>query len=261
MVFKGRFFSSKKSDTSSPDASSNSPRSISSNSPRSDKKKPKSTVAQTLTSTFTSSSTAGAGGGGSGLGGGASSRKTQVKEGTKKKDAVKGKESEILLESRSRSGSKKLTPATVAEVKELPSTLPSPYSSTSAAASVSPILASSLGLNRIKTRSGPLPQESFFGFRGDKGGAAAALGASNLSRPGVGKKKEVASQNRVGFRDGLGLGGSVDHGSSSGSSAQTMEQSPVVLPPSRLQNGESSSEAGIMNANLFHIFCYIILFL
>ncbi|CAK8534274.1 unnamed protein product [Lathyrus sativus] len=256
MVFKGRFFSSKKSDTSSPDASSNSPRSISSNSPRSDKKKPKSTVAQTLTSTFSSTSTAGTsgGGGGSGLGGGliggAASRKTPVKEGAKKKDAVKGKESEILSESRSRSGLKKLTPATVAEVKELPSTLPSPYSSTSsAAASVSPILASSLGLNRIKTRSGPLPQESFFGFRGDKGGAAAALGASNLSRPGVGKKKEVGNQNRVGFRDGLGIGGSVDNGSNSGSmstgnGAQTMEQSPVVLPRSRLQYGESSLEAG-----------------
>lgn len=267
MVFKGRFFSSKKSDTSSPDASSNSPRSISSNSPRSDKKKPKSTVAQTLTSTAGTS-----GGGGSGLGGGfiggAASRKTPVKEGAKKKDAVKGKESEILSESRSRSGSKKLTPATVVkvEVKELPSTLPSPYSSSSAAASVSPILASSLGLNRIKTRSGPLPQESFFGFRGDKGGAAAALGASNLSRPGVGKKKEVGNQNRVGFRDGLGIGGSVDNGSNSssmstGSGAQTMEQSPVVLPRSRLQNGESSLEAGIVSANLSNISCSIILFL
>ncbi|XP_056848104.1 probable serine/threonine protein kinase IRE3 isoform X2 [Raphanus sativus] len=31
-----------------------------------------------------------------------------------------------------------------------------------------PILASSLGLNRIKTRSGPLPQESFFNFGDDK---------------------------------------------------------------------------------------------
>ncbi|KAG8062318.1 hypothetical protein GUJ93_ZPchr0003g16596 [Zizania palustris] len=43
-----------------------------------------------------------------------------------------------------------------------------------AAAALSPILASSLGLNRIKTRSGPLPQE---GQR-----IAAALGSSNLSR-------------------------------------------------------------------------------
>ncbi|KAM1138419.1 hypothetical protein ACFX13_037084 [Malus domestica] len=50
-------------------------------------------------------------------------------------------------------------------------------------ASVSPILASSLALNKIKTRSGPLPQESLFGFRGNKG---SALGSSNLSRLGVG---------------------------------------------------------------------------
>jgi hypothetical protein len=117
-------------------------------------------------------------------------------------------------------------------------------------------LASSLGLNRIKTRSGPLPQERFFGFRGDKGGATAAvLGASNLSRPGVGKKKEVGNQNRVGFREGLVIGGSVDHGSSldslsSGSGVHSMDQSPVVLPRSRLQNGESSSETGIIIANM-----------
>jgi hypothetical protein len=117
-------------------------------------------------------------------------------------------------------------------------------------------LASSLGLNRIKTRSGPLPQESFFGFRGDKGGATAAvLGASNLSRPGVGKKKEVGNQNRVGFREGLVIGGSVDNGSSldslsSGSGVHSMDQSPVVLPRSRLQNGESSSETGIIIANM-----------
>ncbi|WJX72035.1 putative serine/threonine protein kinase ireh1 [Trifolium repens] len=254
MVFKGRFFSSKKSETSSPDASSNSPRSISSNSPsRSDKKKAKSTVTQILNSAGTTTSGSGGSGGGF-LGSSASSRKTQIKEGSKKKDVVKGKESEIsnLLESRSRSGSgsKKLTPATAVEVKELPS--PSPYSSSSstAAASVSPILASSLGLNRIKTRSGPLPQESFFGFRGDKGGATAAvLGASNLSRPGVGKKKESGNQNRVGFREGLVIGGSVDNGSSldslsSGSGVHSMDQSPVVLPRSRLQNGESSSETG-----------------
>ncbi|KAJ3697699.1 hypothetical protein LUZ61_001404 [Rhynchospora tenuis] len=42
---------------------------------------------------------------------------------------------------------------------------------------LSPILASSLGLNRIKTRSGPLPQE---GLRGDH--RISGLGTSNLSR-------------------------------------------------------------------------------
>ncbi|KAG5003624.1 hypothetical protein JHK84_027878 [Glycine max] len=45
---------------------------------------------------------------------------------------------------------------------------------------------SSLGLNRIKMRSGSLPQKSLFGFRGEKG--TAALGGSNLSRPGVGAR-------------------------------------------------------------------------
>ncbi|KAL2344134.1 hypothetical protein Fmac_005419 [Flemingia macrophylla] len=216
MVFKGRFFSSKKSDSSSPDASSNnSPRSFSSNSPsRSDKKKPKSAANQTLAATSAA----------------AASRQTQAK---KKDAAVKGKETHTGLLSASRdSPGKKLA----VEGRESPSS-----------SSVSPILASSLGLNRIKTRSGPLPQESFFGFRGEKG-ASAALGGSNLSRPGGGdgKKKEPASQSRVGFLEGAGGWG--DNGSNSDSlstsgSVPSREQSPAVLPRSRLQNGESSSEA------------------
>nr|KYP61453.1 hypothetical protein KK1_015943 [Cajanus cajan] len=202
MVFKGRFFSSKKSDSSSPDASSNnSPRSFSSNSPsRSDKKKPKSAANQTLTAA-------------------AACRQTQVKDAAKKKDAaVKGKETQTGLFSAARdSPGKKLTAAATA----------------------------------IKTRSGPLPQESFFGFRGEKG-TAAALGGSNLSRPGGGrggdgKKKELASQSRVGFRESSGAGWG-DNGSNSDSmstsgSVPSREQSPVVLPRSRLQNGESSAEA------------------
>ncbi|RDX72955.1 putative serine/threonine protein kinase IREH1, partial [Mucuna pruriens] len=211
MVFKGRFFSSKKSDSSSPDASSNnSPRSFSPNSPsRSDKKKPKSVANQTLTA--------------------AACRQTQVKDGAKKKDAAKWKESQTSAGKDS--PVRKLT-AAAAEGRE------------------SPILASSLGLNRIKTRSGPLPQESFFGFRGEKG--TAALGGSNLSRPGGGrggdgKKKEAVSQSRIGFHEGSGgaVGGWGDNGSNSDSmSTPSREQSPVVLPRSRLQNGESSAQAG-----------------
>ncbi|KAK7271191.1 hypothetical protein RJT34_26882 [Clitoria ternatea] len=234
MVFKGRFFSSKKSDssTSSPDASSNSPRSFSSNSPsRSDKKKSKSAANQSLTAAAATFSVA-------------AGRHTPVKDGAKKKDAVvKGKESPTLpLESRSGakdSGLKKSSAASVGDGKE-----------SSPSSSVSPILASSLGLNRIKTRSGPLPQESFFGFRGEKGTAAAALGASNLSRPGAsgGKKKDLVNQNRVGFHEGSGAGAWVDNVSNSDSmstgSLPSREQSPIVLPRSRLQNGESSSEAG-----------------
>ncbi|KAG5068433.1 hypothetical protein JHK85_000810 [Glycine max] len=100
----------------------------------------------------------------------------------------------------------------------------------SSSLSVSPILASLLGLNRIKTRSGPLPQESFFGFRGEKG--TAVLGGNNLSRPGVGARA-----------GGWGDKGSNSDSVSTSGSLPSREQSPVVLPPSRLQNGESSSEA------------------
>lgn len=138
----------------------------------------------------------------------------------------------------------------------LSSTTPKKSSASPAAepASVSPILASSLGLNRIKTRSGPLPQESFFGFRGDKG---SALGSSNLSRPVVGdgssgsKKKEAASLSRTGFNENVTSGSWLDNGSNSDSmstgSVPSRDQSPnMPVPPSRLHNGgESSAEAGI----------------
>ncbi|KAK4567465.1 hypothetical protein RGQ29_003308 [Quercus rubra] len=229
MVFKGRFFSSsKKSDSSSPDGSnSNSPRSFASNSPvRSDKKKPKSKddprssssspAAAAATTSF-----------------GAACRPAQVKEGTKKKDNYKGKET-LTSSSKSKPNST-LGSKTKTEAVE--------------AASVSPILASSLGLNRIKTRSGPLPQESFFGFRGgDKG---SALGASNLSRSDGKKKKEAAvaagptptKSKAAGLLENW-----VDNGSNSDSmstgSAQSRDQSPNVLARSRLHNGESTSEAG-----------------
>ncbi|KAF3437833.1 hypothetical protein FNV43_RR20589 [Rhamnella rubrinervis] len=241
MVFKGRFFSSKKSDSSSnnsPDGSSNSPRSFGSNSPsRSDKKKPKSAPKEDPQ-----------------LGGGgfsASCRQTQVKGGSSKKKDVKGKESQpqrstTLKPSTVGSGSSSM-PKKVASVAE---GQPSP-------SSVSPILASSLGLNRIKTRSGPLPQESFFGFRGDK---VSGLGTSNLSRAGGGsgsgsggKKKEVASHSRMAFLDNAATGNWVDNGSNSDSvstgSVPSRDQSPNVLAPSRLQNGESSSEAGRLESS------------
>lgn len=233
MVFKGRFFSSsKKSDSSSPDGSnSNSPRSLASNSPlRSDKKKPKSSSKDDNPSTF---------------------RQTQAKDGLKKKDS-KDKQTITPTQTPSKptktfgsgSGSKEKKEATPAE----------PLSQ------VSPILASSLGLNRIKTRSGPLPQESFFGFRGGSGGdKGSALGASNLSRPGNadagsglgsgsgGKKKEVAgpSSRMLGFQEHW-----VDNASNSDSmstgSAPSRDQSPIVVGRSRLQNGESSSQAGMV---------------
>lgn len=244
MVFKGRFFSSKKSDSSSPDGS-NSPRSFGSNSPsRSEKKKVKSAKEdhQIGTSGFA-----------------APCGKTQVKEsGKQQKKDVKGKEAQAPLPVKPNHSSSKLR-TVVPDVKEA-----APASS---AAAVSPILASSLGLHRIKTRSGPLPQESFFGFRGDKG---SALGASNLSRPSSGivgagdgdgllssgsgskssgKKKEVINQSRVGSREQVLLGNWADTGSNSdgmsSESAPSRDQSPHVQVRSRLQNGESSSEVGM----------------
>ncbi|KAM5570371.1 putative serine/threonine protein kinase IREH1 [Rosa sericea] len=240
MVFKGRFFSSKKSDSSnSPDGSTNSPRSLGSNSPsRSDKKKSKSAVKDDSKASTTSSAA---------VFGGGSSRQTQVKDGTKKKDA-KGKDSQ-------QAQPKTPIKSSLAGLSSSTTTTTTPKKSAAVEpASVSPILASSLGLNRIKTRSGPLPQESFFGFRGDKG---SALGSSNLSRPGAGdgsaglkKKEAAASLSRTGFNESVTSGSWVDNGSNSDSmstgSVPSRDQSPnMPAPPSRLQNGgESSAEAG-----------------
>lgn len=249
MVFKGRFFSSKKSDSSSPDASSNnSPRSFGSDSPsRSDKKKVKSAAKEPQIANSNTTSGGGGESGGRGFGSAAASgrRQTLVKDGAKKD--VKGKESQSQAESRLTplkpvelggfsSGSKSKKSAQAADGKESPA---KPKESPSS--SVSPILASSLGLNKIKTRSGPLPQESFLGFRSDNKG-------SNLSRfGGSGKKKETMNQSKVGFQDSLGIANWVDNGSNSDSnstgSAPSRDQSPNVLARSRLQNGGESSSA------------------
>ncbi|KAM1041381.1 hypothetical protein ACFX13_031304 [Malus domestica] len=77
MVFKARFFSSKKSDFSnSPDGSNNSPRSLGSNSPiGSDKKKPKSAFKDDSPGPSTSSA-----------GGGGFIRRSLVKDVSKKKE-------------------------------------------------------------------------------------------------------------------------------------------------------------------------------
>uniref|UniRef100_A0A803P7V8 IREH1/IRE-like N-terminal domain-containing protein n=1 Tax=Cannabis sativa TaxID=3483 RepID=A0A803P7V8_CANSA len=94
--------------------------------------------------------------------------------------------------------------------------------------------------DRIKTRSGPLPQESF-GFRGDK---VSSLGASNLSKPisggedgSSGKKKGLLDIASKSWADNVS-------NNSDSMSTESRDQSPNVLPQSRLQNGESSSEAG-----------------
>lgn len=149
-----------------------------------------------------------------------------MRDGLKKKDSG-GKEKEKEKKKEGEKLKDKAPPQTpVKSGKEIPS-------------SVSPILASSLGLNKIKTRSGPLPQESFFGFRGEK-----SCPSSNLSKSGGngGKKKEVAAQSRIGF---LQSGGSASESVSTGTGA-SKEQSPNVLPRSRLQNAESSNASGII---------------
>ncbi|XP_042504041.1 probable serine/threonine protein kinase IREH1 isoform X2 [Macadamia integrifolia] len=238
MVFKGRFFSSKKSGSSSPDGS-NSPRTVNSDSPvRSDKKKVKSVKEEQQIGSSSGSF-------------GSVCRQTQVKDGglsqqQQKKKETKGKEAQTpskqtptAVHSSAANSSSKMR--NVPDVKEAPS-------------SISPILASSLGLNRIKTRSGPLPQESFFGYRADKG---STLSSSNLSRPdAVGKssgKKEVPKTNKMVSMDNAFSSGWVDNGSHSDSlsteSAQSRDQSPNVQVQSRLKNADASTEMGQYNSS------------
>ncbi|CAH8388697.1 unnamed protein product [Eruca vesicaria subsp. sativa] len=196
MVFKSKlFFSSKKSGSSSPD-SSNSPRSVGSNSPsRSDKKKPKS--ASKDESPIPNPSSADA------------SKKNKGKQLPSPHSIGKSNLSPS-------SDSKKVTVAQ--DVKE------------GGPAFVSPIMASSLGLNRIKTRSGPLPRESVFNFRND-GETTSKL--SKMVTSGDSKKKEGGSMSD---RDGL----SPDTG-------PMRSVSPTLPPPaasgSRLQNVASSSSS------------------
>uniref|UniRef100_A0A803P7X4 non-specific serine/threonine protein kinase n=1 Tax=Cannabis sativa TaxID=3483 RepID=A0A803P7X4_CANSA len=171
MVFKGRFFSSKKSsDTSSntQDASSNSPRSIGSSSPlRSDKKK------SSKSSSSASPKLVKDGGGGGGA-------------------KKKGKE-----------------------------TLSQPST---------PNSKSSFGGGGTSTS-----------LLSDK---VSSLGASNLSKPisggedgSSGKKKGLLDIASKSWADNVS-------NNSDSMSTESRDQSPNVLPQSRLQNGESSSEAG-----------------
>ncbi|KAK9115140.1 hypothetical protein Syun_021937 [Stephania yunnanensis] len=246
MVFKGRFFSAKKSESSKSDGSS-SPRTQSSESPRSEKKKAKSAKEEQQI--------------GGGFGG---CRQTVVKDGLKA--AVVQPQQNLVKKKEVRA---KEAPSSSSPVKKSPD-----VKEASEATSVSPILASSLGLNRIKTRSGPLPQESFFGFRGDK---SLPIGASNLSRSGgggggggggdggsssssassakksVGKKKEVQSLSKMVAAQDNGSGNWIDNGSNCDSmstgSAQSRDQSPSVQVRSRLQNCDSSAEKPEMGQN------------
>ncbi|XP_020866277.1 probable serine/threonine protein kinase IRE3 isoform X1 [Arabidopsis lyrata subsp. lyrata] len=165
MVFKSKlFFSSKKSGSSSPN-SNNSPRSVGSNSPSgSDKKKPKS-----------------------------NSKEETRSPNTKKDGSSKGKEASFEVQSSS-PGKSNLS-SSGSEVKKPIVETPAPSNVKEESASVSPIMASSLGLNRIKTRSGPLPQETFFGFENDN--AIPVLPCYKLSKLDTGKKEAGSSKLEV----------------------------------------------------------------
>lgn len=251
MVFKGRFFSSsKKSDTSSPEGS-NSPNTPAHSSPiaRSDKKKVRSDSPQQT----------------SGAAAGFSSRQALVKDTgstiqaqsqqqQQKKKETKRQEgqspSKTVNSSSSIGASSKLRKEL--EKKDGP---PAAAAAAAAAAAVSPIVASSLGLNRIKTRSGPLPQESFYGFRHDKG---SALGVSNLARAGgegcstssgegrsSGKKKAAQQDNiKKASQEDVSFVGWIENGSNSdrmsiGSSGKSRDQSPNVQSVAHERNEES----------------------
>ncbi|KAG8379526.1 hypothetical protein BUALT_Bualt07G0098200 [Buddleja alternifolia] len=231
MVFKGRFFSSKKSDTSSPDGSSNSPRSFGSNSNsnspiRSDKKKPKSSSPSISNDTTTSSPLS-------------TTPTSTARTLLKKKHSSKAKQPLNLTKPTSLISTSTSSPSKLKKSDEVAP--PPPPEPTPASASA--LMASSLGLNKIKTRSGPLPQESFFSFGREKG---AALGASNLSRPvgGVGGGLNGKKKKEKSFAENADNGSNLD--SMSTGSGPSRDQSPNVAQAqtrSRLQNGESSSGA------------------
>ncbi|KAK8490164.1 hypothetical protein V6N11_043377 [Hibiscus sabdariffa] len=252
MVFKNKLFfsSSKKSDSSSADGS-NSPRSTSDSPVRSDKKKPKASASK-LDSQHTPSPPS------TSLFSPVACNQTHVRDGVRSKDLKP----------------KQLLPQT-------PPSKPSSSSSSTASkkpdAIESPLLASSLGLNRIKTRSGPLPRETFFSFRGEKSAAASVLGASNLSKPrssrtgggsGSGADDRSSSKSGSGKKDGLNkrlvpesspdnVSNSNSMSTGSGGGWHSREQTPGVQGKSRLQNAESSSEAGtVLTLNYYYLLCF-----
>nr|CAB3493502.1 unnamed protein product [Digitaria exilis] len=194
MVFKGRFFSSrhKSSESSSSPDGSNSPRTptsapgsasaaspASSSSSRSDKKKTKSETPRKRDKLFGSAAAA------------PKSAASSASSSPAAGDGRKGSVAQFRDASGGGGGG-------------------------ASAAALSPILASSLGLNRIKTRSGPLPQE---GQR-----MAAALGSSNLSRGQVQAEPSAAPAGVVGGRKGVSSwADSSSTGSSSRGKGKTAE--------------------------------------
>ncbi|KAG6494836.1 hypothetical protein ZIOFF_042598 [Zingiber officinale] len=196
MVFKARFFSSKKSDSSSSPDGSNSPGGSAFNSPssaRSDKKKSKSpsTVpSHTLIRDAV--------------------EKHHLQQQLHKKEDKDGKLSKgkEVADSLSPKPSPPTATSAPTKLRRMQATVAveaKDATGTPPVASFSPILASSLGLNRIKTRSGPLPQE---GFRGEH--RISGIGSSNLSR-GAGFSsipggKNIGDSSSRSKKDGRTLG-------------------------------------------------------
>lgn len=251
MVFKVKFFSSKKSsETSSPDGSNNSPRSFNSNSSSpsgSDKNKVKS-KSVSIDDMYNSSSP--------------SSKNTSLKQvkqdKVKSKDVISSKFDSSSGKIGRSSGKVKSTPVSCLNSNLLPTELSKSKKGEEGLSTVSPILASSLGLNRIKTRSGPLPQERFFGDNSGSFGKG-VTGVSNLSKGGVeglggGKgglkkgdqrKKDLENVSFVGWADNRSVGDGVV------TESAERDQSPRVQVRSGFQNAEaSSSDAGTLTITL-----------
>ncbi|PKU69987.1 probable serine/threonine protein kinase IREH1 isoform X1 [Dendrobium catenatum] len=162
MGFKGKFFSSKKSsDSSSPDGGSSSPRpNTFGSASRFEKKKVRSFREEPPLTSFSSG------------------RRTTAKDLAKvQQQKKKEKEKEEGGNESDQKGKAAVKPSSTSGASFSPRKI---WKGTGkvTGSSLSPILASSLGLNRIKTRSGPLPQEVYRENR------VTGIGSSNLRREG-----------------------------------------------------------------------------
>ncbi|XP_039145925.1 probable serine/threonine protein kinase IREH1 isoform X1 [Dioscorea cayenensis subsp. rotundata] len=222
MVFKTRFFSSSKKS----DSSGSSPRTPT----RSEKKKSK--PSPTAVSAEAASSGSGGGGCRQTFVRDPAKKQPQQQQDQKKDKGFKGEEPAAVVAAaaaRSRTAPAKLKKGTV--IKD-----------GAEAGSLSPIMASSLGLNRIKTRSGPLPQE---GHRSEH--RIAVLGTSNLGRSSA----DGCSTSGSSASKGLGLGSAAGKSSGKKKDGWGLEKVPEshakewggteVRLGQQLRNGESSA--------------------
>ncbi|KAJ0974922.1 hypothetical protein J5N97_016887 [Dioscorea zingiberensis] len=221
MVFKTRFFSSKKSDSSG-----SSPRTPT----RSEKKKSKPSPSAAAAATATASS-----------GGGGVCRQTLARDPGKK-------QLQQQQDQKKDKSTKSEEPAAAAAAAVGSRTAPAKLKKGTAikdgaaAGSLSPIMASSLGLNRIKTRSGPLPQE---GLRSEH--RFGVLGTSNLAKSSA----DGCSTSGSSAPKGSGLGAAVGKSSGKKKDAWGLEKVPEshakewggteVRFGQQLRNSESSA--------------------